>query len=141
MDIHRDELLGLLGSNGSNTAEELDHSFGFITLSVIEIQTVLRLLDIDCILVCAVLQNELLEVQECTFVGDLLAKLDGCAPGVVGETLLTIRALLCSDDVLNLEALLNDCTLESLLLNRKFDLHTTGVRLRPNETGVNNSDF
>lgn len=141
MNIHGDELLGLLGSDRSHTAEELDHSFGFITLSVVEIQTVLRFLDIDRILVCAVLQNELLEVKEGTLMGNLLSKLDGRAPGVVGETLLTVRALLCSDNILNLETLLNDCTLESLLLNREFDLHTAGVRFRPDETGVDDSDF
>lgn len=141
MNIHGNELLRLLGSDRSHTLQEFNHPLGLISLSVIEVQTILRLFDINRIFVCSILQDELLEVQESTLMGHLLAKLDGRTPGVVGETLLTIGALLCSNNVLHLKALLNDSTLESLLLNGELDLHTTGVRFGPNEAGIDDSDF
>ena len=84
MDIHGNQLLGLLCLARNNGAEEIDHLLGVIPLGEEEIQTVLRFLDVHGILVGAVLQNQLLQVQEGTLVGDLLANLNRGSPCVVG---------------------------------------------------------
>lgn len=84
MDIHGNQLLGLLRLAGNNRAEEIDHLLGVVPLGEEEIQTVLGFLDVHGILVGAVLQDQLLQVQESTLVGDLLANLNRGSPCVVG---------------------------------------------------------
>lgn len=98
-------------------------------------------LDVDCVTVSTVLEDKLLEVEESTLVLNLLADLDDGAPCVVCETLLTIGALLVGLDELDLEGLLEDGALESFLLDGKLQLDTAGVRLGPDEGGVDDADF
>lgn len=52
------------------------HLLGVISLREVEIQAILRFLNVDCILVGTSLQNQLLKVQERPLVWDLLPNLN-----------------------------------------------------------------
>lgn len=141
VDVHRNQLLRLLTLHWYDTAEEIDKLLGMISCREEEIDTVVNFLDVDCITVGTVLEDQLLEVEESTLVLDLLANLDDGAPCVVCETLLTIRALLVGLDELDLEGLLENGALEGFLLDGDLQLDTAGVRLGPDEGGVDDADF
>lgn len=111
-----------------------------ISLRKVEIQAILSFLNVDCILVGAGLQNQLLQVQERPLVRDLLPNLDRGSPGVVCITLLAVIALLGRNHVFHLECLLNDGALEGLLLNGDLHFNTTRVGFCPDEAGIDNSD-
>jgi hypothetical protein len=141
VDVHRNQLLRLLAFHGHDTAEEIDEFLGVVSRREEEIDTVVNFLDVDCVTVSTVLENKLLEVEESTLVGDLLADLDDGAPCVVCETLLTIGALLVGLDELDFESLLQNGALKSFLLDGDLQLDTARVRLGPDEGGVDNADF
>ena len=141
VDVHRDQLLRLLALHGHDTAEEIDKLLGVVSSREEEIDTIVNFLDVDCITVGTVLEDKLLEVEESTLVGDLLANLDDGAPCVVRETLLTIGALLVGLDELDFEGLLQNGALEGFLLDGDLQLDTTRVRFGPDEGGVDNADF
>lgn len=88
-----------------------------------------------------ILQDKLLQVQESTLVGHLLSDLNCGSEGVVGETLLAVRALLVGHNVLDLKGLLDNSALECLLLDSDLHLDTARVGFGPNETGVDDTDF
>lgn len=71
-----------------------------------EIKTVSDLLNRDGILLRAVLENKLLQVEECPFVGNFLSNLHQCSPGVLRSKTSTIRALAVLNEVLDFECLL-----------------------------------
>jgi hypothetical protein len=121
--------------------QELNHLIGVVSLSKVEVKTILGFLNVNGILVSTVLEDDLLEVEEGSLVRDLLTNLNSSAPGVVGIGLLTVGALLRGDDVFHLKCLLDDGTLEGFLLDRDLHLDTAGVRFGPDETGINNADF
>jgi len=141
VDVHRNQLLRLLALHRYDTAQEIHKLLCVVSRGEEEIDTVVNFLDVDCIAVSAVLEDKLLEVEESTLVGDLLADLDDGAPCVVCETLLTIGALLVGLNELDFEGLLEDGSLESFLLDGDLQLDTTRVRFGPDEGGVDNADF
>lgn len=112
-----------------------------ISLRKIEIQAVLRFLDIDCLLVGTSLQNQLLQVQERAFVGHLLSNLNRGPPCVVCITLLAVITLLRCNHIFHLECLLYDGALESLLLNGDLNFDTTRVGFGPDKARIDNSDY
>ena len=79
-----------------------------------EIQTIPNFFDRDRILLSVVLEDKLLEVQECPLMRDLLAHLDKCFPSVFGSELCAIRALPVLDKVFDLEGLLKNSICENL---------------------------
>ena len=108
MDIHANQLFTLLDVNRHDILEEVDKALGVIPLGEVEVYTVVHLLDVDRILVGAMLKDKLLEVEEGSLVRDFLADLDDSAPGIVCVGLCTIGALVVVLDVLDLEGLLHD---------------------------------
>lgn len=67
---------------GNDRGQEFDHLQGVRSAAVEEIQAILDFFYGDGILLCVVLDDKLLEVQERPFVRDLLADLDQSFPGV-----------------------------------------------------------
>jgi len=82
VDIHGDEFLGFLRSDRRNRVQKVDEFLGLISCCIVKIQSILHFLNVDCVFVCAVLENELFEVEESSLVGDLLADLDASSPCV-----------------------------------------------------------
>lgn len=116
------------------------HLLGVISLREVEIQAILRFLNVHCILMGTGFQNQLLQVQERPLVWDLLPNLNRSSPGVVCITLLAVITLLRRNHIFHLECLLNDSALEGLLLDRDLHLDTARVGLRPNEARIDDSD-
>ena len=87
-----------------------------------------------------VLDDELFEPEERSFVFDSLSDLYLRDPGVRSEALLAVFALHVGDDELDLERLLEQCAVEHLLLHSELDLDAFGVRLGPDEAGVDQLD-
>ena len=86
-------------------------------------------------------QDELFEVEESSFVRDLLAHLDNGSPCVRCETFCTIRALVVCNDVFDLESLLQDGPLKRFLLDGDLDFDSPRVRFRPDKAGVYDPDL
>ena len=86
-------------------------------------------------------QDELFEVEESSFVGDLLAHLYDGSPCVGSKTLCTVWTLVVCNDVFNLEGLLEDGPLKRFLLNGDFDFDSPRVGFRPYKAGIYNSDL
>lgn len=76
------------------------------SLRVVKVKTIFDLFDRNRILVRSVFENELLEIQESTFMIDFLPHLDNGLPSVLCSKFCAVRALSVQDDVLNLEYLL-----------------------------------
>lgn len=121
--------------------EKIDKALGVIPLGKVEVYAVVHLLNVDGVLVGAMLEDELLEVEESALVRDLLADLDDGAPGVVRVRLCAVGALVVVLDVLDLERLLHDGALGDLLLHRDLDLDAPGMRLRPDEARIDDSQL
>jgi sulfur carrier protein ThiS len=141
VNVHRNQLLRLLALHRHDTAQEIDKLLGMVSRREEEIDTVMNFLDVDCVTVSTVLEDKLLEVEESTLVGDLLANLDDGAPCVVCETFLTIGALLVGLDELDFEGLLQNGALEGFLLNGDLQLDTTRMGFGPDEGSVDDTDF
>jgi hypothetical protein len=77
-------------------------------LAVEKVQTIPNLLDRDRVLLCVMLEDQLLEVQESTFVRHFLSHLDEGFPSVFGGEFCAVRALAVLDEVLNFECLFQD---------------------------------
>jgi hypothetical protein len=58
-----------------------------------EVNAIVDLLDVDCVLVCTMLQDQLFEEEESTLVWDLLPDLDDRSPGIVRVTLLAVCSI------------------------------------------------
>lgn len=108
--------------------QEVDHLGGMIALCVEEVETVFGLADVDGIAVGVVFKDQLLEVEEGAFVGDLLADLHTRTPGVCGVRFRAVGALVVGYDVLDLEALLENCAFERLHI---LSLRAKGGRGNP----------
>lgn len=111
------------------------------SLSIIEVETIFALRDVDGILVSTVLQDELLEVQEGSLVRHLLTQLYLGLPGVLGCQPGTVWTLTILNDVLDFERLLENRRGEDLLLYRQLDPEPLGVRFCPDEAGIDEPDF
>lgn len=88
-------------------------------------------LDVGALAVRAVLENELLQIEEGPFVVHPLSDLHDRRPCVVRESSGAVLALLISHDEGNRHGLLKDGPVADLLLHREFELETPTVRLRP----------
>lgn len=141
MCILRDQRAALGVPTGRNTAQEVQHLFGLVPVGIIKVETILDFFDVECILVRAIFQNELLEVQECPLVRHLLSELNSSSESVVREAGLAIRALLIGHDKYNFKCLLDNGTLKGFLLDCDLDLDTARVGFGPDKTGVDNADF
>lgn len=84
-----------------------------------KVETVLDFGDLERVLVHAVLEDELLEVQERPLVVDFLSDLDEGTPGVLGGQPRALLALSALDDVLDLEDLLQNRSREDLCVFRR----------------------
>ena len=78
------------------------------SLCIEEIQPILDLLDGYRVLIRPVLENKLLEVQECPLVRDFLAYLHDGLPGVLCGEFRAVRTLSMQNDIFNLEYLLKN---------------------------------
>lgn len=132
----RDELLRPLNIDRNDGFEEVAEGHSVIPLGEVEVDSIVDFLDIDGVLVRAMLQNQLLEVQESPLVWNLLSHLDASPPCVVCITLCAIRALLVVLCVFNLEALLHNGTLIQFALHCDLDLDPPAMRLSPDEACV-----
>lgn len=141
MCILRDQRAALGVPTGRNTAQEVQHLLGLVPVGIIKVETILDFFDVECILVRAIFQNELLEVQECPLVRHLLSELNSSSESVVREAGLAIRALLIGHDKYNFKCLLDNGTLKGFLLDCDLDLDTARVGFGPDKTGVDNADF
>lgn len=101
--------------DGHDRVEELDHFERVLLAREEKVETVLDFGDLESVLVHAVLEDELLEVQERPLVVDFLSDLDEGTPGVLGGQPRALLALGALDDVLDLEDLLQHCSREDLV--------------------------
>lgn len=108
----RKESKGVL--DRSDGREEVDHLEGMLLGTVEEVESVLDLGDRNGVLVRAVLEDELLQVEEGAFVVNLLPHLDHCSPGVFRRQPCALGALGTRNDVLDLEDLLENRRREDL---------------------------
>lgn len=100
--------------DGHDRVEELDHLERVLLAREEKVETVLDFGDLEGILVHAVLEDELLEVQERPLVVDFLSDLDEGTPGVLGGQPRALLALGALDDVFDLEDLLQNRSREDL---------------------------
>lgn len=89
----------------------------------------------------SVFDDELFEEEESSLVRNLLTDLNTSSPGMGGVGLCTIGALSIGNDVFDFEGLLEDGVLEGFGLNCDLDLDTFRMGFRPDERGVDDSDF
>ena len=106
--------------DGHNRVEELDHLERVLLAREEKVETVLDFGDLEGVLVHAVLEDELLEVQERPLVVDFLSDLDEGAPGVLGGQPRALLALGALDDVLDLEDLLQNRSREDLCVFQRW---------------------
>lgn len=99
-----------------------------VALCVEEVETVFGLADVDGVAVGVVFEDQLFEIEEGAFVRDLLADLHARTPGICGVRFRAVGALVVGYDVLNLEALLENCTFERLCI---LSLRAMGERKPP----------
>lgn len=93
---------------------------------VLEVKTLSSLDDSNSLLVCLVLQNQLLQEKEGPLVDDSLANLDLTGPSVRCPSLLTIIALSIRNHKFNTESLLKHSVILHFLLNSQLKLDESG---------------
>jgi hypothetical protein len=99
-----------------------------------------RLVSADS-LVSIVLQDQLLQPQECPFVRDLLPDLHTRFPSVLCRQSRTRRALASVDDEGEDECLLQNGIGQDFFLNRDLDLDSSRMGFCPDVRCVDKSDF
>lgn len=85
-----------------------------VALCIEEVKTIFSLADVDGVAVGVVFKDQLFEVEKGAFVGDLLADLHTRTPGVCSVRFRAVGALVVGYDVLDLEALLENCAFKRL---------------------------
>jgi len=141
VDVHRNKLVTLAHLAGHHRLQKVHKPLGVISCRKEKVDTVVHLLDIDGVLVRAVLQNRLLEVQKGPLVGHLLPHLHTGTPGVVGIALGAVGALLVVLCVFHLEALLHDGALANLGLHRDLYFYPSRMGFGPDEAGVDDAEL
>lgn len=86
-------------------------------------------------------EDELFEVEERSFVRNLLAHLYDGSPCIGCKTLRTIWTLVVCNDVFDLEGLLEDRPLIRFLLNSDFHFDSPRMGFRPDKAGVYDPDL
>lgn len=80
----RDAIEKRYSPNGSDTSQEIRHFDRMLLRREEEIESIFNFCYRDTVPIGVVLENELFEVQEGTFVVDFLSDLDHRSPGVLG---------------------------------------------------------
>ena len=107
-----------------------------ISLREEEVYAVRYFFDVDCLFVCALLKDELFEVEKGSLVWYFLPYLDNGSPGVVCVrfgAVGTLSVLLYKFDV---ECLLEYCAFKGFLLHSDLQLSSSRMWLGPDERGV-----
>ena len=141
MNIHRDELLRFFRSDRCDRVEKVDEFLRLISRGIVKVQPILDLLDVDCILMCRMFENELFEVKESPLVGNLLSNLYASPPCICSIGLRAVGTLLVRHHVFDFKCLLQYNTLRHGVLNCELDLYSSRMRFRPNKTCVDNPNF
>ncbi|KAI6759461.1 hypothetical protein HG530_010141 [Fusarium avenaceum] len=134
-------LLRRLDLDGDHGVEKVDKLLGLVPLGEEKVDTILGLPDVEGVLVCAVLHDELLEEQESSLVEDLLADLNSSSPDVGSVRLGTLRALLVRHHVYDLETLLEQHAILDRVLDGDLDLDSSRMGFSPDEMCVHETDF
>ena len=112
-----------------------------VSLGVEKVKAVFGFAYVDGVFVRRVFEDELFEVEEGSFMGDFLADLDDCAPGVGCEGFGAVGTLVIVHHVLHFKGLLQNCSLKSFLLNGDLDFYSSRMGLCPDEACINDADF
>lgn len=128
----------MVGLAGYSVLDELDKSLGIVELSELKVQALLDLSDVRTVLVLLVLEDHLLQEQECSLVINLLPHLHLSLPLVRCVALLAVVALQVVNDKLYNFLLLQQLFVQNFLLHGYLDLDSSGVRLSPDEVCVKN---
>ena len=89
----------------------------------------------------AMLEDQLLQVQEASLVIDLLTHLDNSPPHIGRVRLCALRALLARNNIDNLKSLLQQDTVLHRVLDCELDLDAPRVGFCPDEAGIDNADL
>jgi hypothetical protein len=100
-----------------------------------KVESILGFFDSDRVLVGAVFEDELLEVEECPFVVDFLSHLDESPPCVLGSQPGAFGTLSVSDNELDLKDLLQNGSREDLSDESCFSQGSRGKPL-PDQNGA-----
>jgi hypothetical protein len=141
LGIHADQLLTLLAPGGHYSPEELDEFSRGSTGRKVEIEAVFDLANVGGFFMGMVFEDELFEVEECAFMGNLLTDLDYGFPGVEGVCFCAVGTLLVGHDEFAFKRLLKDGRGKCFFLNREFDSDAAGVGFCPDEASVDETDF
>lgn len=108
---------------------------------VVEVKTIPSLLYTYCLLVCFMTENELLQIQECSFMMHSLSYLDLTCPSVRSPSLFAVITLLILYHELNTKSLLKHSIVLNLLLDYHLHFYSSTVRFCPNESSIYNLNF
>mmetsp|Transcript_17295 Transcript_17295/g.16499 ORF Transcript_17295/g.16499 Transcript_17295/m.16499 type:complete len:219 (-) Transcript_17295:382-1038(-) len=136
LEVLGDELLTLLGPAHHLVLNEVCQPVGMGLVLELEVQPVMSLLDPDRLLSRIVLQDQLLQEQECSLVIHSLSNLDLGHPGVRGVVLLTFITLNIVQLKLDDESLLQESVIGDLFLDSQLYFDPVGVGLCPHERSV-----
>jgi hypothetical protein len=137
LGVMRDELLGRVGLDGRDGAEEVDEAGCVRAGAEEEVEAAWRRGDADGERGLAVLDEELLEVEEGAAVGDVLAELDDGDPLVgVGLGAGAGVAEAVVDDELDGVRLLEDDAVEDLAAEAELEAEALGVGLGEDDLGA-----
>lgn len=92
--------------NWNNGSQEFHHLDSVIPRCEEKVQPLLSLLDVECILIGPVLEDQLLQIQEGPFMRNLLAHLHHSFPRVLCSKFRAVGALAVQNHILDLEYLL-----------------------------------
>lgn len=75
--------LALDSPNRYDRSKEIAHLVSMLSAGIEEIETILLLANVESILVCSMFENELLKIEESSFMVDFLSDLNDCSPCVL----------------------------------------------------------
>lgn len=137
--IVTDQLFRVSGLAGHLVLDEVDEPLGVGPVLEMEIQalSVGFVPDVDAFFLSVVLQDKLLQEQECSFVVHFLSHLHLTLPQMRCVGFLTVITLLVSNYEFAHESLLEKGSIQNFFLDRDFYLESSTVGLSPDEWGVN----
>ena len=112
---------------------EVNDAVGMTLLLVLEVESIVTLLDRKGFLVSSMTQDHLLQEHECALVMDMLSYLHLGLPGMRRVRLLTVITLQVLHHKFDLECLLKERVRLNFLLHGELDFNPTRVRLCPDE--------
>ena len=135
--VVRNELLRMVYPATQVLLNEVDKLGCRVLLPVLEVKAAINFLNVQYIVVSIVLQNQLLQKQECSLVFHPLSDLDLCLPQMRCILLFAIWALLILDHKFDNKSLLQHGEIDHLFLDGQLDLNPLRMGLGPDESGVN----